>query len=362
VSSIDKVATGYRARWRTPEGGTRGRTFTRKVDAQAHLTKIEAAKLGGRYVDTSAERLTFGQYAQVWMERQHWRDSTAALVESNLRRHVLPVLGSRRLSTITRLDVEAWARGVRVAPSTLATIRQHLGSVFAAAVDEGVIARNPVTKALMPKPDQPPARALTREQIDALIAASDGPLVPAIALGLGAGLRQGEACGLQRGHIDFLRRQLEVAGQLVTPAKGAPFLGPPKTQASYRTVPLADEVLEVLAEYLRIAGPGEHGLILHVEGRPIGRNRWGDLWRATAKRAGLPGVRFHDLRHTFASTLLSNGVSIAAVSGWLGHASPSVTLSTYAHMMPVDEDRARRVIATALGAVVSPACHEGTKG
>jgi integrase len=73
-------------------------------------------------------------------------------------------------------------------------------------------------------------------------------------------------------------------------------------------------------------------------------------------------VRFHDLRHTFASTLLSNGVSIAAVSGWLGHASPTVTLSTYAHMMPVDEDRARRVIATALGTVVSPACHEGTNG
>jgi integrase len=69
-------------------------------------------------------------------------------------------------------------------------------------------------------------------------------------------------------------------------------------------------------------------------------------------------VRFHDLRHTFASMLLSNGVSIAAVSGWLGQGSATVTLSTYAHMMPVDEDRARGVIAAAFRARVSPACHE----
>jgi integrase len=198
------------------------------------------------------------------------------------------------------------------------------------------------------------------DQVDALVRVAEGPLVPAIALGLGAGLRQGEACGLQVEHVDFPRRQLEVVGQLVTPPKGAPVLGPPKTQASYRTVPLADEVLEALGEHLRVAGAGEHELILHLDGRPIGRNRWGDLWRATVKRAGLPGVRFHDLRHTFASTLLSNGVSIAAVSGWLGHASPTITLGTYAHMVPVDEDRARGVISAALGARVSSACHEVT--
>jgi integrase len=192
--------------------------------------------------------------------------------------------------------------------------------------------------------------------------AARGPVVPAIALGLGAGLRQGEACGLRVEDVDFLRRQLDVAGQLVTPVKGEPVLGPPKTQASYRTVPLADEVLEVLAEHLRSVGAGEHGLMLHAHGAPMRRNAWGRLWRATVQRAGLPGIRYHDLRHTFASTLLSNGVSIAAVAGWLGHASPTVTLSTYAHMMPVDEDRARSVIATAMRSRVSILCPEGTNG
>jgi integrase len=65
-------------------------------------------------------------------------------------------------------------------------------------------------------------------------------------------------------------------------------------------------------------------------------------------------VGFHDLRQTFASTLLSNGVSIDAVAGWLGHASPTITLATYAHMMPVDEDRARGVIS----ARSEVACHQ----
>jgi integrase len=272
------------------------------------------------------------------------------------------VLGARRLATITRSDVEAWARGVTVAPSTLATVRQHLASIFAAAVEDGLIPRSPMTKARMPRADAAPVRALGAEQIDALAGAATGPIVPAIALGLGAGLRQGEACGLQVASVDFLRRQLEVVCQLVTPTTGAAVLGPPKTQASYRTVPLADEVLEALAEHLRTAGPGKDGLILHVDGDPIRRNAWGRLWRATTKRAGLPGVRYHDLRHTFASTLLSNSVSIAAVAGWLGHASPTVTLATYAHMMPVDEDRARSVIAAALRAPVSILCPQGTDG
>jgi integrase len=362
MASIDKVAKGYRARWRTPEGDSRSKTFPRKVDAERWLTSVEHSKLSGAYVDPAAQRVTLAEYAATWQARQHWRESTATVVDVNLRRHILPALGARRMATITRADVEAWARRVDVAPSTLATVRQHLGSIFAAAVEDGLIARSPMTRARMPRAEQAPVRALSGQQVEALTAAAVGPIAPAIALALGAGLRQGEACGLQLEHVDFLRRQLDVAGQLVTPTKGAPYIGPPKTAASYRTVPLADPVLEAVSEWLRVAGAGEDELILHVDGAPIRRNAWGRLWRATAKRAGLPGVRYHDLRHTFASTLLSNGVSIAAVAGWLGHASPTVTLSTYAHMMPVDEDRARSVITTALQACVSQACHDGTDG
>jgi integrase len=87
------------------------------------------------------------------------------------------------------------------------------------------------------------------------------------------------------------------------------------------------------------------GLVLHLpDGRALNRKGLGDAWRAATRRARCPGLRYHDTRHTFASTLLSEGVSVKAVADWLGHASPTVTLSTYAHLMPVDEDRARRVL------------------
>ncbi|MGH9000266.1 MAG: tyrosine-type recombinase/integrase, partial [Acidimicrobiia bacterium] len=82
--------------------------------------------------------------------------------------------------------------------------------------------------------------------------------------------------------------------------------------------------------------------------RPVDSGRFGHQWRRAARSAGVPGLRYHALRHTFASTLLSRGVSVKAVADWLGHASPVVTLSTYAHLMPADEDVARRVLDEAL--------------
>jgi integrase len=132
----------------------------------------------------------------------------------------------------------------------------------------------------------------------------------------------------------------------VTPAPGEPFLAPPKTSRSFRTVPLADVAVEQIAFHLQEHGSGADGLLLHREGRPLRRQRFGTVWRVLRDRAGLPSARFHDTRHTFASTLLSGGVSVAAAADYLGH-SPAMLLSTYAHLMPADHDRARAVVQAA---------------
>jgi integrase len=79
-------------------------------------------------------------------------------------------------------------------------------------------------------------------------------------------------------------------------------------------------------------------------GLPVASGRFGHWWRKAVEAAGAPGLRYHDLRHTYASTLLSRGVSIRAVAEWLGHATPVVTLTTYAHLMPTDDDVARGVL------------------
>ena len=209
----------------------------------------------------------------------------------------------------------------------------------------------------MPRPEDRRAQPVDGDTLDRLAGAAPAWFGVAIPLALGIGLRQGEACGLTVDRVDFLRRTVRVDRQLVTPTSGAPALKPPKTSSSYRTIPLPTFVGDALAAHLAEHGAGVHGLVLHQpDGAPIARNRFGRLWRAMK-----PGtVRYHDLRHTFASTLLSNGVSIKAVSDWLGHASPMVTLSTYAHLMPVDEDRARSVLDAAFAAAEDQVRTEAT--
>ena len=135
---------------------------------------------------------------------------------------------------------------------------------------------------------------------------------------------------------------------------------PTKTSASNRTIPIADFVLEALAEHLRQFPRDPAELLLMFNGQPVDSDTFGYHWRRAVKAAGAPvGVRYHDLRHTFAPALLSRGVSVKAVADWLGHASPMITLNTYSHLMPADEDVARSVLDAALApaaeSTVSPA-------
>jgi integrase len=125
--------------------------------------------------------------------------------------------------------------------------------------------------------------------------------------------------------------------------------GPPKSKQSYRTVPLADAVVQALARHVELHGVGDHGVVLHgPSGRPLLPSRFARVWGRTRAQAGLPGARFHTSRHTFASMLLSGGVSVPAAAEYLGH-TPKMLLTTYAHLLPADHDRARQVIEAALG-------------
>jgi integrase len=170
-----------------------------------------------------------------------------------------------------------------------------------------------------------------------------------VILGARCGLRHGEAAGLTVDRVDFLRRQLTVDRQLVTERGNTSVseFGPLKTANSYRTVPLADSTVAVLAAHVKACGTGHDGLLVHENGQPVNASRFGHLWRQARKRAKVrPEARYHDTRHTFASVLLSNGVSVAAVAEYLGD-TPAVVLNTYAHLMPADHDRARSAIEAA---------------
>ena len=353
MAHIKRTGTRWQARYRDPSGKEVARRFDRKVDAEAWITTQAAEMLRGTYVDPAAGRVTLATYASTWTQRMRptWRASTAAGIANSLDKHILPVLGRRPVAGLRKSDVEALCASLALAASTVATVHQHFGQLLAGAVEDGLIARNPATRARLPKREASKAQPVPIEVVEAIRAGLPDWMAVAVPLGIGAGLRQGEASGLTVDRLDFLRRTLRVDRQLLCRHVPAPVLGPPKTESSHRTIPLATFLLDALADHLRRypAAPGE--LVLRSPaGLPLDADRFGHQWRRACRSAGVPGLRYHDLRHTFASTLLSRGVSVKAVADWLGHASPTITLATYAHLMPADEEVARAVLDAALAA------------
>lgn len=353
----------WRARWRDPDGKTQSKVFPRKIDAENHITAKQHSKLTHTYIDEKAGRTTVAEYWAIWSERQQWRDSSRSSVTSMFDRQVLPALGKRQLASLRRGDIESWAAKMPRSRQYARQAAQYLATLLDAAVADRLIASNPARGAKRPRVDREPVVPFTAVEVDALRAAAPAWFDVALTLGLGAGLRQAEATGLTVDRVDFLRRQLVVDRQLLT--RGAETFGPLKTSRSYRTVPLADSVIAELAHHVEVHGTGRDGLVVHLpDGGPVQRERFGWVWRqlrsaavkaveddddaieAARLRARLGGARFHDTRHTYASTLLAGGVSVAAAAEYLGH-SPAVLLSTYAHLMPGDHERARSVVEAA---------------
>ncbi|MGZ4561210.1 MAG: site-specific integrase, partial [Mycobacteriaceae bacterium] len=153
--------------------------------------------------------------------------------------------------------------------------------------------------------------------------------------------------------VDFLRRELRVDRQLVTPQKGFPTFGPPKTGASVRTIPLPQMVVASLAAHLQQYPTDELVFTTNV-GLPIRRPVFSRVWRPACVRAGLPKDRtFHDLRHFYASLLIRHGESVKTVQSRLGHASAAETLDTYSHLWPDSDDRTRKAVDAAFSSADS---------
>jgi integrase len=355
VASVDKRPDGkWRARWREYPGGQQStKAFTRKVDADRWLVDVQHRLLSGAYIDPAKGRTTVEEFYRVWSARQPWRDSSRESIVSLFKHHILPMFGARPLGTVRRGDIESWAAGLALSGRTAGLAVQYLGTLFEAAVSDGLVATNPAHGAKRPRIDSAPVVPFTAGEIDRLRAAAPEWFSVALTLGASCGLRQAEATGLTADRINFLARTLTVDRQMISPTGYEPRFGPPKTARSYRTVPLADVALDDLARHIKQHGTGVDGVLLHEDGRPVRRQRFSRVWQTLRVSAGLPTAKFHDTRHTYASVLLSGGVSVAAAADYLGH-SPGVLLHTYAHLVPADHDRARSVVQAAFARQADP--------
>lgn len=349
--SIDKRPNGqYRARVREyPGGPERTKQFVRKVDAERWEAEQRVAVARGTYLTADEVRITLGQYVESHLARQIWRDRTVDLARGSLKRAEDHFGTTRPLTAIRRGDVEAFIvkQSKSFAAGTVRTTFQHLRTLMRSALADGIITVDPTMKIKLPAPTSELV-ILPPDRVRALIDAADPSFAAAIALGACVGLRVGEAQGLFVSDIDFLRRTVNVRRQLdgrSTVLK----LGAPKTAASVRSVPVPSSVLDVLAAHVKRYGPGREGVLLHQNGEYLADNAFTWQWRKAQIGVGLePGaLRYHWLRHAFASSLISAGCSVKAVADAMGHSSPTTTLQTYASLWPGDDDRIRTALASA---------------
>lgn len=342
--------TAWRARWRNEEGASRSRVVPKRGQGEKLVAKMEADKLTGSYIDPNRGKVTFQTYAEQWVASQVFDEASLAAVRSRLKTHAYPTLGPKPLAGIRPSTVQTWLSGIQRAPATVRAVLAHVSSIFSAAVDDGLIARNPCAA----KSVKAPRRATRKvqpfdtEQVHALVAGIPGDRYRAIPVVVtGCGLRQGEVFGLQKGDVDFLGRWLHVRRQLKQ-AAGGPKFALPKGQ-KVRKVPLPEWVGLALAEHLRLFPVDDDGLLFTSErGAAIRHNTFNHRrWKPALRSIGVDDEDrrngMHRARHTFASVLLSEGESVAAVAEWMGN-TPAVVLATYAHLMPNSEDRTRRVI------------------
>lgn len=343
----------WRARWRDPDGRTQSKIFDRKLDAENFLKRIEVAKLEGSYVDPKAGRQSFAEYARQWAAAQPHRASTAASVQSILDTHIIPRFGDRTIASIRTSEVQAWVAGLELAPSTAGVVYGKLAAIFNAATADRIIVRSPCVRIRLPRSEGAEVVPMSPEQVATMAERVGDRYGAFVVLLAGSGLRPAEGLGLTVDRVNFLKRSLRIDRQLVTVAKKAPALAPPKTPTSVRTIPVPQAVLDALALQIERFGTGPDGLIFtDAKGDPIRRSALGHQWRRAAAKVGLLGFTPHDLRHYAASVLIDSGASVKAVQRHLGHKSAKTTLDVYGHLWPESEDVTRKALESGLAAIV----------
>jgi integrase len=232
--------TGKRwmVRWRDENDIPRKKSFDRKADADREAARIETELARGTYLDPRAGETTFRDYAERWRATQFDDPNTTYQVGLRLRLHVYPKLGHQALQTITPADIRAWAHGLTMARSYQRTIFANVSQIFAAAVADDVIGKNPCRSRTVRKPVADPRRIVpwSTQRVAGVCAALPDRYAILGLLAAGTGLRQGEIFGLSPDDIDFQRGTITVNRQVnLTPGNQA-YLALPKGR-KIRTVP-----------------------------------------------------------------------------------------------------------------------------
>ena len=249
---------------------------------------------------------------------------------------------------VERIEAQKQPKGLSA--KTVRNIHQIISSALKLAIEQRLIARNPADGCALPKAERKEMQTLPVEQLTSFLReAKDSGVYELYYLDLATGLRRGELLGLKWTDVDLDRGVLKIQ-RAISRQNGKVVEAPLKTKNAYRTLPLSADAIDVLMQQRRKTGNSEW-VFPSPTGGPMSPDSVLHMLHRILKRAGLPKVRFHDLRHTFATLALQNGVDVKTVSGVLGHFSAGFTLDTYAHVTT----SAKREAAKTMGNLLSRA-------
>jgi integrase len=351
---IYKRGGRYVVRFRDAHGKQHKR-FARTLAEARELKATETADVKrGEY--RALSRVTFAEYAASWLKTYsgRTRHGIRASTMVEYRRAIgfdeageptgggaAAYFGKRRLVEIDPRDVKEYLAGVAASGAASNTVRNALAplrAMFATAVEEGAVRVNPSAGVRLPRVVEPEAeaeeqaKALTEEELRALVAAVREERRPLVRLLAATGLRIGEALALTFGDVDFGRGRVKVRRRVY----GGVF-APPKSRYGRRDVPLSEAMGRELWA-LRKARRAKDDELLFT-GRYGGLLDASTVYRdvkAAGKAAGVPWAGPHTLRHTCATLLFKHGLNAKQVQLWLGHHSPAFTLATYVHLLADD--------------------------
>jgi len=347
----------YQARYRTPGGRTRSKTFDRRKDAEKWLRRELAQIDRGDWIDPDAGTLTVAEWSDRWMaSRLHIRDSTRERDETYLRSLILPHFGARRLRDITRHDIQDWIGELAeegYAPATIQLAHGLVSMAFNAAVDDALIQRTPCAGVNLPRRSQVEKRFLGVEELHHLADTIDTRYRALVLTAGYTGARFGELAALQPRDLDLERRRLTITRSLAE-VRGIITETEPKTAASKRSITLPQAVAGDLAAHLDQHTTRRTDRVFAApQGGPLRRRSFRQrFWLPAVAASVRQPCRFHDLRHTHAALLIAANTHPKLLQSRLGHSSIKTTLDIYGHLYePLDEiaaDRLEQLIADAI--------------
>ena len=322
---------------------------------------------------TEDSRMTLGEWLDRWLAEYKdgtIRSGTLEGYRNYIENYIKPQLGGKQVSLITTQDVQRMYRRLksggrvredaegskRLSDSTVRHIHTMLHGAMKAAVQAHIIPKNPTENATVPKSNYKPMQVLNEQELDTFLQAvqNDDVWRDFFYTELMTGLRRGEICALMWRGFDAKAGTLKISRTLHSKGQGIYALGDTKTSQGNRTIILPESVAALLRA--RKKNSISQWIFPQPTSPELPMNP-GTAYRrlkTLLEEAGLPSIRFHDLRHTFATLALQNGMDVKTLSAMLGHVSAATTLDIYTHATSDMQHAAARKIDCGIGKAELP--------